>query len=446
MPGRCMREQPMKPVTRRFRASAFGRYSILPLFLAALLSSCLIDTLPRTPGKIPPKTPSGDKPAPTAPVPEKPSTPPRPLVFFIGNSITHVHEIPGRFRRIVEKRGYPAGYEGTIQSTPGGYNLQSRLNHDHHFAGPALADKPKFILLQEQSVGPRGNYSNSYVPYYLAVAAQIDSEVLYYQTWHADAWSNSVTEYEGSVNALNNESPPIGIALAPAGLAWNKIYATDSTLKFDPDDIHQDERGASINAAVFYYTLFPKAAKLEGILSLTGLSIEAALEEKWNTIIHDTVRTYSYAELKGPGFPANLLENDAVGGTIEGATVLERKSTQTIDVSIGVLDVDTYRLPAAETGERLRISFSPAIDIDGVSRFVGGPNIAVFDEKGRPPKMDRGTYFELDLAEYRLNPGENYYISIIGDHKITANDTLRMTVTILPPPRPSSAAPPARKR
>ena len=108
--------------------------------------------------------------------------------------------------------------------------------------------------------------------------------------------------------------------------------------------------------------------------------------------------------------------------------------------------MDTYRLPAAETGERLRISFSPAISIRYPNRFAGGPNIAVFDEKGRPLKMDLGTYFELDLAEYRPNPGENYYISIIGDHKITPNDTLRMTVTILPPPRPSSAAPPARKR
>ena len=363
--------------------------------------------------------------------PGKSLGPPRPLVFFIGNSITYVHDIPRRFRRIVEKRGYLAGYEGTIQNTPGGWNLQSRLDHDHHFAGPALADKPKFILLQEQSVGPRGNYSNSYVPYYLAVAAQIDSEVLYYQTWHADAWSNSVTEYEGSVNALNNESPPIGIALAPAGLAWNKIYATDSTLKFDPDGIHQDERGASINAAVFYYTLFPKAPKLEGILSLTGLSIEAALEKKWNTIIYDTVRSYSYAKLKGPRFAANLLKKDAVGGTIEGATILERKSTQTIDVSIGILDVDTYRLPAVKTKERLRISFSPAISMRYPNRFAGGPNIAVFDEKGRPLKMDFDTYFDLDLAEYRPNPGENYYISVIGDHKITANDTLKMTVKIL---------------
>ena len=423
----------MKPITRRFRASAFGRHSILPLFLAALLSSCPINTTTPTPGN-PSENPSGDKPTPTAPVPEKPSVPPRPLVFFIGNSITYVHDIPGRFRRIVEKRGYPTGYEGTIQNTPGGQRLESRLNHDQHFAGLALADKPKFILLQEQSVGPRGNYSNSYVPYYLAVAAQIDSEVLYYQTWHATAGSNSVTEYEGSVNALNNESPPIGIALAPAGLVWNKIYATDSTLKFDPDDVHQDERGASINAAVFYYTLFPKAPKLEGILSLTGLRIEAELEKQWNTIIHDTVRTYSYAELKGPGFPARLFEKDAVGGTIEGATVLERKSTQTIDVSIGVLDVDTYRLPAAETGERLRISFSPAINMRHPNRFTGGPNIAVFDEKGRPLKMDFDTYFDLDLAEYRPSPGENYYLSIIGDHKITANDTLNMTVTIFSSP------------
>ena len=64
------------------------------------------------------------------------------------------------------------------------------------------------------------------------------------------------------------------------------------------------------------------------------------------------------------------------------------------------------------------------------NRFAGGPNIAVFDEKGRPLKMDFDTYYDLDLAEYRPNPGENYYISIIGDHKITANDTLKMTVTM----------------
>ena len=422
----------MKANTRLRRASAFGRHSILPLLLAVLLSSCPINTT----------TPTPDKPAPAAPVPEKPSAPPRPLVFFIGNSITSVHDIPGRFRRIVENRGYPTGYRGTIQSTPGGRTLQSRLDHNLHFAGYALADKPKFIILQEQSVGPIGQYSDEFVPYYLAVAAQIDSEVLYYQTWHETSgrfgdFSNAVVGYKQSVDKLNSETPPIGIAIAPAGLAWQNIYAddparyADPSLKFDyPDDTHQDERGASINAAVFYYTLFPNAPKLDGILSLTGLSIETALEQKWNTIIHHTVRTYSYAELKGPGFPANLLKNDAVGGTIEGAAILERKSTQTIDVNIGVLDVDTYRLPAVNPGEKLRISFSPAIDIDGVNRFADGPNIAVFDETGRPLKMDFDTYFELNLAEYRPNPGENYYISVIGDHKITPNDTLRMTVTI----------------
>ena len=128
----------MKTNTGLRRASAFGRHSILPLLLAVLLSSCPINTTAPTP----------DKPIPTNPVPEKPSAPPRPLVFFIGNSITSVHDIPGRFRRIVENRGYPTGYRGTIQSTPGGRTLQSRLDHNLHFAGRALADKPKFIILQ----------------------------------------------------------------------------------------------------------------------------------------------------------------------------------------------------------------------------------------------------------------------------------------------------------
>ena len=264
--------------------------------------------------------------------------------------------------------------------------------------------------------------------------------MLYYQTWHGTynsfgSPSNAVADYEQSVDSLNGETPPIGIALAPAGLAWRNIYAddpdryTDPSLKFDyPDDTHQDERGASINAAVFYYTLFPNAPKLDGILSLTGLSIETALEQKWNTIIHDTVRGYPYAALKGPEFPARLLEQDAVGGTIEGAAILERKSTQTIDVNIGVLDVDTYRLPAVNPGEKLRISFSPAINIDAVYRLADGPNIAVFDETGRPRVVNAP--FPRGQFEYTLQPGENYYISIIGDHKITPNDTLRMTVTI----------------
>ena len=38
----------------------------------------------------------------------------RTFVQFIGNSITYVQDVPGRFRSIVRTMGYPSGYEGTI--------------------------------------------------------------------------------------------------------------------------------------------------------------------------------------------------------------------------------------------------------------------------------------------------------------------------------------------
>ena len=85
---------------------------------------------------------------------------------------------------------------------------------------------------------------------------------------------------------VNRDNSPLRIAAAPAGLVWKNIYAAVEAagrpINLSPDTVHQDERGASINAD---YTLFPESPMVEGILSKTGLNIENVIEKQrfWST-------------------------------------------------------------------------------------------------------------------------------------------------------------------
>lgn len=356
---------------------------------------------------------------------DPPPPPNRVLVQFIGNSITYVNDIPGRFRSIMETRGYPAGYEGTVQITPGGSTIQERLLQSNHFAGQALVNKPAYIFLQEQSTGPGplpAYDSQRWVPFYQAVAAEIGAEVLYYQTWHVGFG----IDYQNSVDTLDSYTPSIGVALAPAGPVWQNIYASDGTLDFDPDGVHQNAQGAAINAAVFYYTLFPNAPKVDGILSMTGLSIDNALEASWNTIIYDTVRGYSYAALRGAEFIGGLRTTDAVGGTIEHAVVLDKAPSQTIIVDVGFLDVDLYKLPSVDAGQTLRLTRN---DLKGFMLVeVGVPNTVIFDQDGTPIDY---TAEALETVSFTPTAGRIYYLAVIGDNRGGANYEFGVKIEVL---------------
>lgn len=115
--------------------------------------------------------------------------------------------------------------------------------------------------------------------------------MLYYQTWHEVSYDEfgSIDEYEESADRVNRDNSPLRIAVAPPGLVWKNIYAAAEAagrpINLSPDTVHQDERGASINAAVFCYTLFPESPMVEGILSKTGLTIENVIEKQrfWST-------------------------------------------------------------------------------------------------------------------------------------------------------------------
>lgn len=191
-------------------------------------------------------------------------------VHFIGNSITFVEDIPGRFHRIMQaNKAYTGDYGSVAMDAPGGWDIAVHATGTSMTLPQILFRKGRYIVLQEQSCGTICWGTHARVPWFMALAAEIQAEPIFYQAWH-----NGGTDYITTINTLAGFTPSLPISMAPVDEVWTAIKAYEPGLILDPDNVHQNATGAAINAAVFYYTLQPDAPLADGILSQTGLTIE----------------------------------------------------------------------------------------------------------------------------------------------------------------------------
>ena len=239
----------------------------------------------------------------------------KPYVYFVGNSITYVHDIPGRLDRIIKaNRAYPEDYS-TIASTAAGGSTLSRHLEGQSGEQSALykafrfSKAPRYLVLQEQSCGPHLNRTENVIPHYQALASYWGAEIILYQTWHTDCALSNGTRYSDyvpleqrdSVRLYKGLANDFNLAMAPIGEVWQALKTSDENLLLTPagDPVHQNELGASVNAVTFFYTLYPDSEKIAGILAQTGLMITSEQDDAYNEIIYNTVRNHPNTALKG---------------------------------------------------------------------------------------------------------------------------------------------------
>ncbi|MCG8454620.1 MAG: hypothetical protein MI717_15715 [Spirochaetales bacterium] len=341
-----------------------------------------------------------------------------PQVFFVGNSITYVHDIPGKMHWLAQqKNAYSDGYFGYDQLTRGGATLKDYLTfqtNTNHVASTILTKKPKYIVLQEQSAGPFIHGTRGISQYYESLASAVGSELVFYQCWHGT---------EKSYRDMANQRE---LAMVPIGEIWEELNSLDSPPILIQDVVHQNNLGAGVNALAFYYFLFPDTTLKGNELSRLGFPDTAG--KGYESVLYRHIREEKDTVLRGPKIH-NMSSLDAVGNTCEDAYLIPPSpKSQEYSVNIEPWDVDVYRFAPLPPNHFYRITLDRTNSNGNFSRFFDGlSSYALFDEKGAAlPSRISADKCSIEFS----SPQRDVFFAIIGDGvSISYYDDFTMNIT-----------------
>lgn len=228
-------------------------------------------------------------------------------ILFIGNSYTYVNDLPQLVKDIALSKGDSVT---TDMSAPGGYTFQSHCTNATTLA-KINSGSFDFVVLQEQSQLPSfppSQVATDVYPY----AKQLDSLIhranscattVFYMTWgrkYGDASNCNayppVCTYSGMQERLRESYMTMADSnnalVAPAGMAWNTSWSTDSSINlWQSDYSHPSLEGSYLTACTMYATIFRKSPV--GAFVPTGLnSATASLLQ--DIALHTVLDSLSY--------------------------------------------------------------------------------------------------------------------------------------------------------
>ncbi len=192
-------------------------------------------------------------------------------VLFVGNSLTHVNDLPGMIVELAASRHILVEYD---MYAPGGYTLFQ------HASAPALRDKINkgiwdFVVLQEQSQRPA--FMDQWLEAQVFVharklgqmikASNPQARVVFYVTMakkNGDPM-NAVNipetgTYEGMQKRINAGYVRMAEQnhglLAPVGFVWKNVRVNRPEVNIYADDTHPNLAGTYLAACTFYSVLF----------------------------------------------------------------------------------------------------------------------------------------------------------------------------------------------
>lgn len=178
-------------------------------------------------------------------------------IIFIGNSLTHFHDLPA-FVRALGAADKPARKLTTVMLAPGGYTLQQHVEFPQE---PRPADvikkhKAKYVVLQEQSARP------IHTPKLMeAAAAQLTAMCKKHKSvpvWYMTFARQHQPELQVAINTQYEKvHQQNGGLLAPVGRAWQPVRKAHPDLDLHMlDRIHPSPKGTYLTACVLYGTMF----------------------------------------------------------------------------------------------------------------------------------------------------------------------------------------------
>jgi hypothetical protein len=202
-------------------------------------------------------------------------------VLFLGNSYTYVNDLPTVFRNIARAGGQNVA---TGMVAAGGETLADHAASAAS-AGAIRDSRWQFVVLQEQSEVPAiesARQAQMY-PAVRSLAGEIraaNATPFLLQTWaHRDGLPADGMGYVEMQSAIDTGYAAIGdqlgVAVAPAGQAWETVLRQDPTIAlWQADGSHPSAAGTYLAACVLYARIF--GASPVGIPDTEGLPVDLA--------------------------------------------------------------------------------------------------------------------------------------------------------------------------
>jgi hypothetical protein len=197
--------------------------------------------------------------------------------LFVGNSFTARNDVPALVARLAESRG--ARLEHRLISA-GGASLRTHWNRGE--ARREIARAPwDWVVLQEQSTLPVKNARRMHenVRLFDEVIRAAGARTALYMTWarrHAPETQRAITDAYAAIGA------ELGAAVAPAGVAWERVLArAGHPALHDADGSHPTLAGSYLAACVLFATLFGERPGEDDVPGLARAEAGPLREAAW---------------------------------------------------------------------------------------------------------------------------------------------------------------------
>jgi hypothetical protein len=172
--------------------------------------------------------------------------------IFVGNSFTQRNDVPALVARLAAARGLTLAHR---LFAAGGASLRMHWNKGEARAA-IESTRPDWVVLQEQSTLPIKNAARFHenVRLFDETIRAAGSRPVLYMTWarlHAPETQRQLTDAYRAIGA------ELGAAVAPAGVAWERVLATTPhPVLHDKDGSHPTLAGSYLAACTLFATMF----------------------------------------------------------------------------------------------------------------------------------------------------------------------------------------------
>ncbi|MEY4604263.1 MAG: hypothetical protein RIT43_1555 [Bacteroidota bacterium] len=194
-------------------------------------------------------------------------------ILFIGNSFTHMNQMPKTFEKVATSLGQNVYVEMNAKSN---HSLKMHTERPELFTA-IRSRKWDFVIIQPFSrelIFREDSVERATIPYLKQLldsvyANNACTNVLLYQTW---GYKNGTTEdslsntYDRMSNRIREGAMRIsdrfGLPVVPVGMVWDQVLKLGyGTGLYDADGSHPSPEGSYLIASTFYVALFKKELK-----------------------------------------------------------------------------------------------------------------------------------------------------------------------------------------
>ena len=169
-------------------------------------------------------------------------------IFFIGNSLTYVNDVPGMLQALADSGGDQRLAVASL-------TLPNYALIDHWVDGVAQREIARggwgWVVLQ-QGWTPPGVYRDTLrlaTRNFAAEIAKVGAKTALYQTWPP---ADRPGEFAGSIESYEVAAADVGGVVFPAARAWLAAWERDPSIALYSDGLHASVAGSYLAALVMY--------------------------------------------------------------------------------------------------------------------------------------------------------------------------------------------------